>query len=143
MMADIDECAGSNKCGCQYNDGICKSTCTNTDGSYNCQCSKGYYKNSAELCEGMFHRFFLQDYGLMRSKPLRGIKVLTTEFLFLLDTEYVVFQFLNSKLCEILLNTFPGECLTLQNIKKYNIICLLYTSPSPRDATLSRMPSSA
>ena len=25
----------------------------------------------------------------------------------------------------------------------YNNICLLYTSPSPRDATLSRMPSSA
>ena len=24
-----------------------------------------------------------------------------------------------------------------------NIACLLYTSPSPRDATLSRMPSSA
>ena len=24
-----------------------------------------------------------------------------------------------------------------------NMICLLYTSPSPRDATLSRMPSSA
>ena len=29
----------------------------------------------------------------------------------------------------------------LDNIKDYN--CLLYTSPSPRDATLSRMPSSA
>ena len=27
--------------------------------------------------------------------------------------------------------------------KKYPNICLLYTSPSPRDATLSRMPSSA
>ena len=26
---------------------------------------------------------------------------------------------------------------------KYHSICLLYTSPSPRDATLSRMPSSA
>ena len=26
---------------------------------------------------------------------------------------------------------------------KYTIACLLYTSPSPRDATLSRMPSSA
>ena len=26
---------------------------------------------------------------------------------------------------------------------KSNIPCLLYTSPSPRDATLSRMPSSA
>ena len=25
----------------------------------------------------------------------------------------------------------------------WNLICLLYTSPSPRDATLSRMPSSA
>ena len=25
----------------------------------------------------------------------------------------------------------------------YSMICLLYTSPSPRDATLSRMPSSA
>ena len=25
----------------------------------------------------------------------------------------------------------------------YNLFCLLYTSPSPRDATLSRMPSSA
>ena len=27
--------------------------------------------------------------------------------------------------------------------EKYSIVCLLYTSPSPRDATLSRMPSSA
>ena len=26
---------------------------------------------------------------------------------------------------------------------KWDVICLLYTSPSPRDATLSRMPSSA
>ena len=25
----------------------------------------------------------------------------------------------------------------------YELVCLLYTSPSPRDATLSRMPSSA
>ena len=25
----------------------------------------------------------------------------------------------------------------------HSIVCLLYTSPSPRDATLSRMPSSA
>ena len=29
------------------------------------------------------------------------------------------------------------------NTKKYLEACLLYTSPSPRDATLSRMPSSA
>ena len=31
----------------------------------------------------------------------------------------------------------------LRNRKRINITCLLYTSPSPRDATLSRMPSSA
>ena len=29
------------------------------------------------------------------------------------------------------------------NQSRQNIFCLLYTSPSPRDATLSRMPSSA
>ena len=29
------------------------------------------------------------------------------------------------------------------NYLRFKIICLLYTSPSPRDATLSRMPSSA
>ena len=31
----------------------------------------------------------------------------------------------------------------IQNILGIYDICLLYTSPSPRDATLSRMPSSA
>ena len=33
--------------------------------------------------------------------------------------------------------------LTLANCRDLDTICLLYTSPSPRDATLSRMPSSA
>ena len=39
-----------------------------------------------------------------------------------------------------------GLCLTIKNSKDtlYKLKpCLLYTSPSPRDATLSRMPSSA
>ena len=31
----------------------------------------------------------------------------------------------------------------LQTIRAWLYTCLLYTSPSPRDATLSRMPSSA
>ena len=30
-----------------------------------------------------------------------------------------------------------------KGINKENIICLLYTSPSPRDRSVSRMPSSA
>ena len=40
-----------------------------------------------------------------------------------------------------------GENATIiqqhENLYEYPMICLLYTSPSPRDATLSRMPSSA
>ena len=37
-----------------------------------------------------------------------------------------------------------GQRELLEEIcSRYFIICLLYTSPSPRDATLSRMPSSA
>ena len=37
-----------------------------------------------------------------------------------------------------------GHCDTIDvTILADNSICLLYTSPSPRDATLSRMPSSA
>jgi len=38
-------------------------------------------------------------------------------------------------------NACTQECPV--NIDHLSIICLLYTSPSPRDATLSRMPSSA
>ena len=37
--------------------------------------------------------------------------------------------------------TLEGTCLA--PVECGNISCLLYTSPSPRDATLSRMPSSA
>ena len=33
----------------------------------------------------------------------------------------------------------PGDCV---EVDKYRV-CLLYTSPSPRDTALSRMPSSA
>ena len=35
-----------------------------------------------------------------------------------------------------------GRCSALM-LRGYEKGCLLYTSPSPRDATLSRMPSSA
>ena len=36
-----------------------------------------------------------------------------------------------------------GEVLPWKNLSAFSESCLLYTSPSPRDATLSRMPSSA
>ena len=39
---------------------------------------------------------------------------------------------------------FLFEAMTTQYLENYNKIrCLLYTSPSPRDGLLSRMPSSA
>ena len=42
------------------------------------------------------------------------------------------------------LNSFSEDKqLDNQTIVIENLACLLYTSPSPRDATLSRMPSSA
>ena len=36
-----------------------------------------------------------------------------------------------------------GESGSGKSVTAKSLICLLYTSPSPRDATLSRMPSSA
>ena len=36
----------------------------------------------------------------------------------------------------------PGED-TGKHIHEYDYVCLLYTSPSPRDPSISRMPSSA
>ena len=39
--------------------------------------------------------------------------------------------------------TDDGRTIAIQFISTNNENCLLYTSPSPRDATLSRMPSSA
>ena len=52
--------------------------------------------------------------------------------------------------CIVLKDIDTGEILTLDNdsaVKKLEeadlIVCLLYTSPSPRDRTRSRMPSSA
>ena len=35
------------------------------------------------------------------------------------------------------------KTLGFENVRVEDFTCLLYTSPSPRDATLSRMPSSA
>ena len=47
-------------------------------------------------------------------------------------------------------DTLPVEQVLMRGVTRANVIaidqlgsCLLYTSPSPRDATLSRMPSSA
>ena len=41
-------------------------------------------------------------------------------------------------------DTFRDELNAIDGLESvHSCVCLLYTSPSPRDATLSRMPSSA
>src|SRR5665647_3593419 len=40
-------------------------------------------------------------------------------------------------------DSFCGKMSACNNLKQYGVPCLLYTSPSPRDGLLSRMPSSA
>ena len=44
---------------------------------------------------------------------------------------------------DLKISDFSGFSAILSVTPYYNRPCLLYTSPSPRDATLSRMPSSA
>ena len=41
------------------------------------------------------------------------------------------------------INGFAGSCSLQEDVTFKNIHCLLYTSPSPRDLSTSRMPSSA
>ena len=43
----------------------------------------------------------------------------------------------------VLINSNPATIMTDKDIADHVYICLLYTSPSPRDSTSSRMPSSA
>ena len=49
----------------------------------------------------------------------------------------------NDDITKHTLTEYFNTTLELDKEIEQNIICLLYTSPSPRDATLSRMPSSA
>ena len=43
----------------------------------------------------------------------------------------------------LLINSNPATIMTDPEVADRTYVCLLYTSPSPRDGLLSRMPSSA
>ena len=70
--------------------------------------------------------FGLGRIGQMHAENLFNNKSFKLKFVY--DVDYKLTQKISKKF----------NCAGLKN---YN--CLLYTSPSPRDATLSRMPSSA
>ena len=60
---------------------------------------------------------------------------------------YTIAQKLETTEHELMETVFPhptlSEMMHEAVLDAYDQTCLLYTSPSPRDATLSRMPSSA
>ena len=75
---------------------------------------------------------------LTDSKELKRIRSEITENVL---KDYIVESFaLVKHACKLL---YGQEWLAVGQKIKWEMICLLYTSPSPRDATLSRMPSSA
>ena len=66
--------------------------------------------------------------------------------LIILITGALVTNILGRKLVDLwerALNKIPGFRNIYNALKKISSTCLLYTSPSPRDRSLSRMPSSA
>ena len=74
----------------------------------------------------------------------------------LIEVPREIFNFNNITQLDLsknLISELPDDFSKLSNLEYLNLganlidvfpkVCLLYTSPSPRDATLSRMPSSA
>ena len=77
---------------------------------------------------------------LYRSGSLASKPILSAEALSLIDSispDEELRKILEHRTQELI------EYQNLSYAKEYMSFCLLYTSPSPRDATLSRMPSSA
>ena len=72
---------------------------------------------------------------------MRGVGIVFSQFL-QVEIHYGVMIGMGVVLVFALLGGMKG--ITYTQVAQYCVlICLLYTSPSPRDATLSRMPSSA
>ena len=59
------------------------------------------------------------------------------------DTENIFIEGENLEVLKLLQKSYTGKVKMIYIDPAYNTGCLLYTSPSPRDGLLSRMPSSA
>ena len=80
--------------------------------------------------------------GLIDSKILEKTNKITVFLLYAFCSEYL----LNKEKKKILMSEYiklSKDFLTQEEVKYFNYFCLLYTSPSPRDLSTSRMPSSA
>ena len=74
---------------------------------------------------------------------IRGIEEYNDEQLFVAGESGLILINKNTKDTAHIYQGFPKSKIGLGTLTLEDTICLLYTSPSPRDATLSRMPSSA
>ena len=108
----------------------------------------------AKFREDLFYRLNVIRIEVPKLKErIDDIKLLATAFLKMhSDSLGEELRVLSKEALEVLEKyNWPGNVRQLENICYWltlmsptqNINCLLYTSPSPRDATLSRMPSSA
>ena len=59
-----------------------------------------------------------------------------------LENGHQVLAHISGKMRMHYIKILPGDKVKLE-LSPYDLTCLLYTSPSPRDRTRSRMPSSA
>ena len=86
--------------------------------------------------------------SLLQFSPIHFKSIPSTEWVFFYSKKGVDFfmeQVQQSVIFQKKVSTFKWAVMgkgTATALSKYNY-CLLYTSPSPRDATVSRMPSSA
>ena len=81
-----------------------------------------------------------------RRDLLRSLQILTdlSSKIRRSDDPYLLLEFSSLKLLEMDKSVSIESFLSSKHIEQNSVnTCLLYTSPSPRDATLSRMPSSA
>ena len=109
-----------------------------------------YYSNDNGILSLMYHRFNENKYPStnvrmeMFEKQLQMIKELNYDFY---DPRQLISEFERPKEKKKILITIDDGFKSFYNeawpYLKKNKICLLYTSPSPRDGTSSRMPSSA
>ena len=69
-------------------------------------------------------------------------RILIVYFIFLVSTQNTFSKEIECSIDKVAV--IDADTISACDLKiRLNGICLLYTSPSPRDATLSRMPSSA
>ena len=97
-----------------------------------------------QLGDGRAGTGYIGISGLISSEYLGSDQTETQVFPYLSLENVKGFDFFGTTLSYRLIETGTGEGLRAWSLRAGpSIGCLLYTSPSPRDATLSRMPSSA